>query len=447
MNSGVQAVHVSHAFRRWTALSKEAALVFVGQAVAGLGAVVSVRILTEILSPAVFGDVALSLTLVMILQYCYAGTSAAAMRFFVPALEAGQFDQYLQGAWRQHHRRGLLVIALAIIGLATFLLTGHAALIPLGLAAVVFAIVTAYGGFIDGMQNAARQRAVVAWHQGASSWLRLGCALLFVWSGYTSATCIVCGFAIAAAVAMGSQYIFYRHIRHQVARSDGHTAPRETSQDWYASMNSYSWPFLIWAIPAWLEFSSDRWFLDWFADPAQVGIYAALFQLAFLPVHTMSQLITQLAVPILFGRAGDLSDPARVASSRSLNTKLVMTALLWTALAASVVAMLQTPIGNLFLNRRYHTHLNLLPLMVLAAGIFAASQLAELYLVTANRTTTLVWPKAVVSILACPAFMAGAYFGGIVGVVWVGVATKLGRLVWVLAISAQPTLRAKEPSL
>lgn len=435
MSCGIQELETKTSARRYFAVSKEASVVFIGQAAAGAGAIVGIRILTSLLPPSEFGAFALSFTLVMIIQYCYAGTSAAAMRFFVPALEQKQFCQYLIAAWRLQHRRGLLTTLLAVVSLPLLIYSGHGAFLPLGLATLVVAVLDSYGGFMDGIQNAARQRAVVALHQGAKSWLRLAGAILFVGIGGANANSVVWGFAVGTAVTYASQCLFYYRMKHELRGTQSTHSQIPTGGKWFSSMVNYSWPYLIWSIPAWIEFSSGRWSLELFCGSAEVGVFAAIYQLSFVPINIVTQLITQLVTPIIFAYAGDLSDAKRIAKSRSLNTKLVGAACLWTIIAVGAVMLFQTPIGELFLDSRYHRALHLLPLVVFMSGLFATTQLAELFLITANQTATLMWPKIVVSVVACPAFLAGAYFGGITGVVWSGVLTMAIRLIWVLAIS------------
>lgn len=424
-------VSLSHRFR---AIGKEASLVFAGQAAAGLGAIVSVRVLTSLLPPAAFGEYALSLTIVTIAQYCYAGTSAAAMRFFVPAVEKGQGADYLVAAWQVQHHRNLLLALLALLGMACFVAVGCATLVPTAAAAVVIAIVTSYGVFMDGLQNAARQRAVVALHQGASSWLRLGCASGLVVLFGATATNVLLGLAAGSAVVMGSQYFFYRRIKRTICSGALAAGAGDVNLEWRKLMADYAWPYVIWSIPAWLQFSADRWALGWFAVAAEVGVYAALYQLATLPINTLTQLVTQLVMPVLFARAGDLSDPRRVADSRSLNQKLVLSTVAWVLLAVAATAMLQIPIGRLLLDVRYHGSLHLLPLFVLSAGLFSIGQLMELNIVTANQPQRLICPKSTVSLFAFAAYVAGAYSWGIVGVVWAGIVARMIFLGWIVRI-------------
>jgi O-antigen/teichoic acid export membrane protein len=432
--------------RRWRALGKEASWVLIGQAAAGAGSLVGVRILTGILSPAVFGELALGLTVVMILQYCYAGTSAAAMRFFVPALEKGQFAEYLRAAWRMQHFRSVLLVPL--IGLATLILatTAKGSHFSLALAALALAVVTSYGTFIDALQNAGRQRAIVALHQGLGSWLRLGSAVLLFVLVDASAASVLWGFAWGAVLTVGSQYVFYRRIKQTILPVAAGNGAIEPPRQWQAMMAGFASPYVVWSVPAWLQFASDRWALDWFGSPVEVGVYAAFCQLAFLPINTFSQLVTQTAMPILFARAGDLTSPSRVTSSRSLNGKLIVLLGSWMLLCTAAALMLQVPIGHLLLDARYHGSLHLLPLFVLSAGLFVTAQLLELNIITANQTTRLIWPKSVVSILACAAYCLGACSYGMVGVIWAGIIARIGFLVWILRID-QGLVPQKENAL
>ncbi len=421
-------------------------MVFAGQAAAGLGSIIGVRLLTHLLPPAVFGEFALSLTIVMIFQYSYAGTSGAAMRFFVPALEKGQVAAYLKAAWRMQHRRNLLLVPLIVGGTAFLAATGRSDLIPLGAAAVAIAVVTSYGTVMDGLQNAARQRAVVALHQGISSWLRLGIAAMLVAWWSASATSVLWGFALGATVTMASQWVFYRRMKGRLSPCVAAMDAAEIERHWYTSMTSCAWPYVIWCVPVWLRLSSDRWALEWLASPAEVGIYAALLQLAFLPINTLTQLVTQLAMPILFARAGDLTDSARVASSRTLNRRLVRMSLFWTILAVAMAVLLQAPLGHLLLDARYHGFLHLLAPLVLSAGLFAAGQFAQLNTITANRTTDLIWPNIAIGLLGCLTFFAGAYVSGITGVVWGNVVTNAALFWWILRLNRNLPCPEEKPA-
>src|SRR4029077_5096923 len=70
----------------------------------------------------------------------------------------------------------LLAISTALgLGLC---ISGHRLLLPGLEAAFAFAWVSSASSMLDGIQNAARQRAIVALHQGIGSWLRLALVIV-----------------------------------------------------------------------------------------------------------------------------------------------------------------------------------------------------------------------------------------------------------------------------
>ena len=81
------------------------------------------------------------------------------------------------------------------------------------------------------------------------------------------------------------------------------------------------------AIFVFAQESVDKWALQWFATTEDVGYYAALYQIGFAPIALFGGLLSQLFLPIYFGRIGDAKDPSRVRRANALNTKLLVSTL------------------------------------------------------------------------------------------------------------------------
>src|SRR5439155_11689793 len=119
------------------------------------------------------GELALGMTVAALTQQVVLGpVSGALLRFFAPAAEAGQLNAYLKGA-----RHLLIGATFLLLGLGTLLglalwRNGQVKWLGLMTAAFSFSLFSGYNSAMDGVQNAARQRAVVAWHQGLGQWLR-----------------------------------------------------------------------------------------------------------------------------------------------------------------------------------------------------------------------------------------------------------------------------------
>ena len=205
---------------------REAVLVFGGQLLAVVGTFASVRVLTELIPPGVYGELALALTATVLLnQTVFGPLTNGAMRFYATAVEKGSVPAFLSATWRLA-RLGIAVTAALFVTAAIGLVVlGYGALSLLILAVLAYTVTTGISSILTGIQNAARQRAVVALHQSLDSWVKvLITGALLVTFGVSSSTAML-GFAAAAALVLGSQYLFYRRL---VGRSQHQASVEET---------------------------------------------------------------------------------------------------------------------------------------------------------------------------------------------------------------------------
>jgi len=150
---------------RYYHLAKEGTWILLGQVSAVLGALVLVRVLTEYLDPVQYGRIALGLTVVgLVDQVAMGGLSNGISRFYSVAAEKQEFGGYVRAS-----RRLIFFATLVVFGAGATLLTGLSLLggdrwISLAAAALLFAVLSIYNSTLSGIQNAARQRAVVAFH-------------------------------------------------------------------------------------------------------------------------------------------------------------------------------------------------------------------------------------------------------------------------------------------
>src|SRR5438445_2570781 len=101
-----------------------------------------------------------------------------------------------------------------------------------------------------------------------------------------------------------------------------------------------------------MQTASDRWALQG-RGTSEVGFYAALYQLGYYPMTLLSGFLVQLVSPVLFSRAGDGTDPARMAQSYRLNVLIFQGSLALTALAAVVALLFHQQIFSLSVAREY----------------------------------------------------------------------------------------------
>lgn len=409
---------------RFQRLSKEAFWIIAGQAMAVLGLLAGVRLLTELLDPVAYGELALGMTVATLVSQTLIGPLASgASRFYAPAMERNDLGGYLI-AVRRLVAQVVGVIAILMIGASIGLsLMGEAHWNALAVTALLFAIVSGSSSLMSGVQNAARQRSIVALHQGMDSWLRwLVAAGLMIWLG-ASAVVAMAGYAAAAAIVLGSQYWFFRK-----TTPDRPVTGRAT--DWEREIWSYSWPFAAWGIFTWAQLVSDRWALGIFTTPQEVGLYAALFQLGYYPIATATGMIVQFLAPIFFERVGDGSDSQRNANVSELSARLSGLALIVTGTLFMVTLFFHKPLFSAFVADEYRSVSQLLPWVVLGGGLFATGQTIALNLMSQLKTRTMIAAKIVTAIMGVAFSVVGAYVSGIAGVVGAGVLFALMYALW-----------------
>lgn len=412
-------------------MGREVAWVAAGQGASVLAMVVGVRLLTETLSPGSYGRLALGLTVVGLAQQLVVGPIAnALMRWYSPARESGALRAYLAAG------RGLLARAtLALAGVfavcaVALAVTGHRDWASWAVPAGLLALVSGVGSVLDGVQNAARQRRVVALHQGVGQWLRVLLALAGVRLLAPTAALALWGYAAAAVVVLVSQAAFFR-----LTLADSPHAPPAAPEEverWRGRLWAYAWPFVTWGLFSWAHFSSDRWALQAFGSSAEVGRYAVVYQLGYYPLTLLTIVLGQLVEPLLFHRAGDGTDPGRTADARRLNNRVVAGAVAVSSVGMLVAAFLHGWIFRLLAAPEYRDVSWLLPWVVLAGGIYAASQLAVGSLLVGTDTRVLIGPKIGTAVAGVLFSVVGARTWGIEGVVAGTLASSVVSLVWVL---------------
>lgn len=419
-------------YARSRRLAHEFSWVLAGQAVAAIGAIVGIRFLTKVLEPGAYGEVGLATAAIALPQQILFGPLASAtLRSFSAAAEANCVGCFI-GATKLlfHVSTGLLAALSALLAIA-LLGSGQSRWLPLLFAAVLLCALSGSNSLLDGIQNAARHRSVVAWHQAVGQWLRYVLAVTAVFALGPSGVAAMLGYALAAAVVLCSQVaIFRRKIRPLVVSE---SIPQANEVKTMAGrMCEYGWPFAVYGIFTWAQIASDRWALQYFRSTSDVGLYQALYQVSYYPVTLASGLVVQLVTPILFATAGDGSDHVRVQRTRHLVNTLVGASIGSTLLAVVTMVFLRDRIFALLVAPQYRPVASLAPAMTLAAGLFASAQVAVLSLLISVETRLLIVPKVATAIVGAALSFLGASVWGIKGVVAGSVAFSMLYLIWIL---------------
>ena len=404
-----------------------------GQAAGVAGALAGVRLLTEYLDPTAYGEVALGLSAAMLgTQMIVGPVTTAASRFFAPAREARELRGYLASLRRLTLWSALALAALAIVATVIVLIGARATAVGLVLASFAFAFASGGSAILGGVQNAARNRVIAAAHEGLGPWLRAGAAiaLMHLLASRTSGLAMT-GYALASFAVALSQFGFFKQRIASLAEGE----PPAASDRWFAEMKTYAWPFVTWGVFTWAQMASDRWALELFAGTHEVGLYTVLYQLGFYPLQMLATLLVQVAAPVLYARAGDATDPARLAHAFRLTRLLALATVAATILGTLTAAVVHPLVGRLLLAEAYRGVTYLFPWMVAAGGLFATGQVMALLFMLANQSRMLIAPKIVTAIAGIAMNVAGAWLYGTRGVIAATIAFSLLFCAW-LTVSA-----------
>jgi O-antigen/teichoic acid export membrane protein len=417
-----------------------------GQAAAVLGTLVGIRILTELMSPAQYGQLALGLTAATLAsQVLWAPLSGGAMRFYAPAVEARELTSYLRAIYRLAAVGNGILLLVAVATTIGAAVLGRTHWITLIVAGLIYSIVIGFDGIASGIQNAARQRSVVALHSGISSWARclLAAGLMLVM--WVSSTVAMWGYILATVLVLASQYRFFGPIRHAAGLEE--RVSSGTRGVWQARIVGYSWPFALWGSFYWFQTAADRWALALFSSTANVGVYAVLYQLSYAPVTLLTGMLVALVSPILFHRAGDGGDEKRLGDASRLNTQVLAVVLVTTVVVFLFSLTCHGWIFRQFAASQYAAVSYLSPWLILSGGLYAAGQVLALERLSRLDTKALIAPKVVTSIAGGLLNVIGAYLYGVRGLVVASIAFSLGYFIWLLLLTRRTSGLARKGQL
>jgi len=418
--------------------------ILAGEVIGALGAVASVRLLTSVMSPPTYGEFTLGLTVAILVSQTVLGPLASACaRFYAPARESGKTSAFFGAIRKLSLLSSVLILACGVLASLVLVLLGHEEWWPLAVSAVLFALLSGCEAVLDALQNAARQRRVVAWHQGLRQWLRPAMAVILLTTFATGSGVALFAYALASLVVLASQLWFLRVTWRgmQLNKPDGTEHMELTRQ-----MLDYAAPFSVWGLFTWLQVASDRWALQLVGSREEVGLYAILLQLGFYPLSLLGTIVTQFAAPIVFAQAGQGTNQRRVVSASHLCSLLAAGMLGLTVVAVAGAMLLYPFIFSFIVGPEYRTVSSLLPLAVLVGGLFNVGQVLALVPMVLGDSRALLAPKIGTAVLAVLLNVGGAYLFGIPGVLVAGLLFALSYVAWIMLVARRLLATRTSPS-
>lgn len=378
--------------QRWSQGGAEALWVTIGQTLTFAGAVLAVKILTTLLSPSEYGALALGLSLAGAMNmFVYGPLGQVVLRFYSICQEERSLDSFFASLRRVHAQlSGILLVCGVLIDVLVWWMWG-AQWGVLVMITILFGVVSGLQGALLSLANAMRQRSLAAVSQFADVWVRLILSLTLVAVIGATGLCAMIGYLIGSALVFGWQVY---QLPAEVWRAAGTDfLGAEASDRLQGRFWEYGVPFVSFAGVAVVSQYADRWLLQAFWGQHEVGIYAALYQVASAPVAFVMSIVNQIIIPLVFQRVGSRSSIEGIGRGRALLT-MTERFLVATFFCMTVgVFLWGEPLVRFLTSAEYASQSHICWIIMLGLSVFNLGQLSSILGYSLNRTDVYIWPK------------------------------------------------------
>jgi O-antigen/teichoic acid export membrane protein len=410
--------------RSWVPHLKEASWVAIGQIAAAAGALLAIKVCTNVLDPAEFGRFSAVLAIAGLGQACFFGpVSQSATRFLSVAREQDMLAAY----WFSLIKLYLLGAFAAITCGLVLTLSGLGHLLPMPAPLIVlYTLAVGLQTIQLAAINAARLRKWVAGLQIADALLRPTLVLAVAFLAAHSSSDVISSYILTSTIIIAASGFLAMSVGHNLRLPLSQTLRALASNTLVGQMSSFTLLFVIFGVLGAVGSHGERLLLIDFVSWSDIGIYALLMQLAMAPYLVMTNLINQYYLPVVFH-----SDP--LASSklgRSYQYYLAINVLGVLAIAVCVAALGRW-IVPLFSNTAFLGHEHLLWYLALSAGVFNLGQQLVLPGMRENRLSVYLPSKMLHSVaLLCLALLLVPKWG----ITGMALASMTSAVVYTLSV-------------
>jgi O-antigen/teichoic acid export membrane protein len=415
-------------------IGKETFWVGFGQILSALGPIFGVKILTHLMTPKAYGELAIAMSAAVFMMYMVRDSLGnAAMRFYSIAAEQNRIIDYIWSLKKLFQKITIFFTLFCSLGILILWLWGWKHIALLGIPIAILSYFLSTNSLLEYIQIGARQRIIVAFHQALLQWSRYLLAALLVYFTVKNATVALWGFAAAGLIVVISQGYFLNLSLKPAIKTPAKISSNN-GETFKIRMIQYAAPLIISSFFTWLFMFADRWSLVAFRSANEVGLYFALYQIGFFPTILFSKILLQVVSPILYEKAGDGIDQKRMNMVFKTNLILTGIVIILSVFAALILFMIHTQVFNLLVAKEYRAVSWLLPWITLSGGLYAAGQIPLISIMSGDSTVDMIPMKVITILFGCGCYVLGSYLYGLPGVVFGGLTFSAIHLIWAFGI-------------
>ena len=412
-------------------MKKEIIWVAAGQILTALGALIVLRLATELLMPDEYGEFALKLTVcALVTQVFLGGVNAAGSRYFAVATTLGQVTQYLNVLIKHTDRVVVVCVLIAVVTVFAKINYENSEMI-IWIFVLIFSLVASVNSIINGVINSARKRATSTLFQASEIWLRI--PLLFILLQYEKNNLIEI-FLVYLITSIVVAILQRRYLMVLIA-SISNSVNSTSSEPWEWKIIKYALPYIPWTFLIWVQQVSDRWALDYFVDSQAVGIYAVALQVGFSSVLMLFTIGIRFIQPIMYLKTDNKNLRDWGGAGESYVYRLTVIGSSMGSILFIMAMIFHQQVFAIMVSAEFDGYSYLLPWMVLSAVLFGISEIFAMKMQSDMRTTHLSITKCYLGFIGITLTVLGSIFGGLNGVVAALVTFNIVNLL-IMAISA-----------
>jgi O-antigen/teichoic acid export membrane protein len=349
----------------------EGLLIAFGQGAQAIAMLVGVRLLSELVSPDIYGEVTLFMGVVVLGRQVFGFPFLqAALRFYPDAVN-NNFVYLLRNTIKSYLFRivGSYTVLYLIIGFGYTVFTNYNIsyylfVLSSGLLCCEVACVLE-----TDLYNAARMQSHFVFVQVSNSWLRPLFAVLAVFIFGANSVSIISGYLAATAVVVICLYVFpIKKIGIRQSEKVLDSIPK-FKQD----ICQYALPLMPLAAFGWVSTFGDRYLIGALFDAEQVGIYAVAYSLMSLPFAMVQAVVERTLRPIYF-EAISAGEEKRA----DQYFRIWINSVFYICFAGVlIVYFFHDDIAKLCLAEKYHTSARLMPWIALGYFFLTMSSVFE----------------------------------------------------------------------
>lgn len=375
---------------------KEIFWVGFGQGVSLLATLLTIKFLTNIINPTVYGYFNLLLVAMVLPSWIlFSPLSQPLQRYYAGYKEEGRLNELVWTATISYLWVTLIALIVFNCGVLIGLIRYEGIdVLSLHITSLLFAF-EAWISLGTSLASASRDRFRVSMTLTCLAVCRpLFIFLSVSYFGYTLPA-IMIGYMASSLTVLG--YAVYPIVNIMLQAK-----PTRFNAVLFRKMLAYGLPFGAWSLFAWLQQYLDRYVVESIVGAGALGSYVAAVQTSSLPFSIAGGLLSTLITPIIFQIAGNGDDQDRLSEATSLLIKLCIVMAGLGGIVVCVYAFFGSQFMQLLTSKSFLAPSSLMAILALSVLITTIAQQLTLVLLANNQSGQLLLVKVIPGLISVP---------------------------------------------